>query len=301
MATWTSAAYVYSNAGSIALSTAEAVAWATRTKETLDGCGLVQTADTGQLVPANATWPGATGAMGYFVYRFNDAQQGTDPVFLKVILGRGATQVGCTSISFQFGQGSNGSGTLTGFTSPTYTGLRANGGAASTVDDYACHTDNHFFYGSQHLLGGSTVFALSLAVERHRNTAGTYTGTGLSILYQTGGGLYLQQSIRWTATTFTGTAGYSFCLVPGLPSPAVGSNGDRLLYPHFYHTPEIFMRRGSFTVKHSDFPTNPTTFTATPIVAEGQHTFLHPGAQSGVYGAANLTANTSYGAAFLWE
>jgi hypothetical protein len=73
----------------------------------------VQTADTGQVNPATATFPGANNTSGgYLIGRFNDSKQSTAPIFFKFELARGASAA-VVSIWLTIGKGSNGSGTIT--------------------------------------------------------------------------------------------------------------------------------------------------------------------------------------------
>lgn len=88
-------------------------AWAQKIHDGLSSVGLVQTADTGQITIASATTPASNNTFaGYEIWRFADADQASEPVYIKIQYGRGAA-VGVPALSFQAGRGSNGSGTLT--------------------------------------------------------------------------------------------------------------------------------------------------------------------------------------------
>lgn len=80
-------------------------------------CGLTQTTDTGQINTATVTRSATINtAAGYVILRFNDTLQSTVPVFIKLEFGTGATQPNAPQMFITVGQGSNGSGTLTGTT-----------------------------------------------------------------------------------------------------------------------------------------------------------------------------------------
>lgn len=79
------------------------------------------TATIGVLAPTGTT------THGFEIYRFNDTQQTTCPMYLKIIYG--GTTAGA-SVTIQIGQGTNGFGSLTGVTSTAQT-LTASGTDAS--------------------------------------------------------------------------------------------------------------------------------------------------------------------------
>lgn len=99
---------------------AEFRAWATAVHDMLVEAGLTQTADTGQINLATVLRPAANASAGYEIFRFNDAEQATLPIFLKVFYGMG-NPANLPGINIHVGTGTNGSGTLTGQT----TGLGA--------------------------------------------------------------------------------------------------------------------------------------------------------------------------------
>lgn len=97
----------------------------------LIAAGLTQTADTGQINTTTVTRPGANTEGGFAMFRFNDTQQSTSPIFIRFGFGTGA---GTTSprIQITVGTGSNGSGTITG-TAP-YTINNVNNPVAAVTD-----------------------------------------------------------------------------------------------------------------------------------------------------------------------
>jgi hypothetical protein len=115
--------------------------WVTALHTALTTVGLVQTSDTGQVTPSAIAAPTtANVAVGYTVYRFNDAAQSTYPLFLKVEFGsqgHATAASGYPGVWLTVGTGSNGSGTITGtLFARTQLGITATGttatGSAST-------------------------------------------------------------------------------------------------------------------------------------------------------------------------
>jgi len=88
-------------------------AWAQQVHDALSAVGMVQTSDTGQINLTTVTTPGTNNTTaGYEIWRFNDSEQATDPIFFKVEYGRGGG-ASFHRIIVTPGRGSNGSGTIT--------------------------------------------------------------------------------------------------------------------------------------------------------------------------------------------
>lgn len=112
--------------------------WCAAVHAALIACGLVQTADTGQVTPS-ALGPTSTNnaTTGFLVYRFNDTLQATAPVFIKVEFGAGNWTVGASGKVPQcwitVGTGTNGAGTITGVQSARIPVQMTATQAASTI------------------------------------------------------------------------------------------------------------------------------------------------------------------------
>ena len=70
--------------------TAAVSAWIEDLRQTLIGCGLVQTADTGQFDSSTFVWA-TQGDRGdssievtYLMFRFDDALQASSPIFIRI-------------------------------------------------------------------------------------------------------------------------------------------------------------------------------------------------------------------------
>lgn len=293
---------------------AQVSAFYTAIYDALNAVGLVQTADTGQLNPASTTWPGTVNTeAGYYIYRFNDAQQGTDPIFLKVSLRKGSNN-GKMEVWVQVGQGSNGSGTLTGSTTDmvnTSAYYNTSNTGTTTVQTYACAIDGVFWlvYGYN-----NPVYRCAqgfLVVERTRDpTTGAFDAAGVVLAHRgDAGAVAIQsafvQSLKWTGPVKSLDSS-SVCIVPGMPTSTALTNGDKQIYPWWYDLQGVRQMCSVGTILQSEVGVAPTTFTATPYkttsrtmitlgVAGNGNPLTVSAAGAGAYG------DTTFGAAFVWE
>lgn len=97
----------------------------------LAAVGLVQTADTGQINLGGTNTPAVNSNAGYEIWRFDDAAQATDPIFLRIEYGWGPA-TGRLRLQCSAGTGSNGSGTLTSPHTTTSDDLSSAPAAGST-------------------------------------------------------------------------------------------------------------------------------------------------------------------------
>jgi hypothetical protein len=101
----TGPAYVSTNAQFQSLATSVAQA--------LQAIGLVKTGDTGQMNTATIVFPaGISTSAGYEIRRFDDALQGSYPIYIRWEAWRGAA-TNDAAIRFRFGTGTDGAGNLT--------------------------------------------------------------------------------------------------------------------------------------------------------------------------------------------
>lgn len=293
------------------LSNAEFQTICTKIKEALDGCGLVQTADTGQLDPSTVNYPGSANTeAGYLIYRFDDAQQGSDPIVFRVALGRGTSHAGSIYYRLTVGQGSDGSGTITGQTVGPLTLQSGYNNSTGTTTDYemSCHTTGyaaHFSRVANNLVPGPCVAFWTITRLRDQLT-GAFNAKGFLVTYRPENGsttgVTRWVSVRTASPATTYSATRSNCVMPGAPASTILNNGDKQLYPHFYNIPDIEQSWSSFTTRYDEIANNPTTFTAAPQYGETR-TFLqlgyNPTTQTWI--AANSVDSTSWVPNFLWE
>src|SRR5690606_13847763 len=119
---------------------------ATELYDGIINAGMVQTADSGQLgPPVGASRPSTNTAAGYWVFRFDDTQQASMPLYLKVEVGTaGSSSTPMTWLTV--GTGTNGSGSLTGVVT-TRRAAMSNSSASSKVTNYPsyiCCTEGFF-------------------------------------------------------------------------------------------------------------------------------------------------------------
>lgn len=209
--------------------------WGLAINQMLSGCGLVQTADTGQLNWATATRSalvaGTTGEYvhGYEIWRFNDALQPSKPVFIKIEYGNiqvynsptGVTIHGSPVLFVTVGTGTNGAGTLTGIvsartrlaggpvtgtgnsspgvggTSPAPQQCYASGDTSSIVLALGAHAAAQSLYSGYSAGNPVTYTSLPafLVIERSRNNLGVANGDGLIFL-----------TSKWPVSGLTSTA-----------------------------------------------------------------------------------------------
>lgn len=152
-------------------------AWTQHVDAMLTGpCGLVQTADTGQMDLAAGTVPVVSPQyQGYRIYRMNDALQASAPVFLKVEYGWGGASTTTPGIGVTIGSGTNGAGSITGAFWTTFA-LYLGGAVAAPAPWMACGGEG---YASLMVALEGTFRGMALCLERWRNSDGSYNGTGL--------------------------------------------------------------------------------------------------------------------------
>lgn len=303
MATWVGAPHNASSGGATALTAAQREAWLNGVRDALLGVGLVQTLDTGQLDPATfgttPAWPGATNAeVGYIMFRFNDAAQSTDPVFIRVSFRRG-NNTGIAYIGLTVGQGTNGAGVLTGGVS-SHLNIYSSSGSMTNISNYACFIDGSLFFGFGRNSVSNYTFCNWFSVERTRDNTYLLDAQGVSITAGGCGTATYSQGVRFVSPVVAYSASSSFCLVPGIPASTSLLNGDKQLYPHYFNFPHIRQRWSSFTVRQSEFTVEPLTFTAAPYADEIRQ-FINMGqVQSGPV-VCNAGNNTAFTACFRWE
>ena len=303
MATWIGSQHNASSGGANALSAAQREAWLNGVRDALLGVGLVQTLDTGQLDPSTVgttpAWPGGTNAeFGYIMFRFNDAAQATDPVFIRVSFRRG-NNTGITYVALTAGQGTDGAGTLTGGVS-SHLNMYSSSGAATAISNYASFIDGHLFFGWGR--GATSVYTFTnwFSIERTRDNTYTLDAQGLSVLAGGASGSTYTQGVRFVSPVVAYTLNRSFCIVPGTPANTALLNGDKQLYPHYFNFPHIRQRWSSFTVRQSEFAVEPMTFSAAPY-AEETRQFINLGQVSSGPLICNAGNDANFAACVRWE
>lgn len=223
-------------------------AWGSALSAAMQSCGLSQTTDTGQINWTTVVIPATINtAGGYEIYKFTDALQSTSPVFLKIEYGTGdlLTGNGTPGMWLTVGQGSNGSGTLTGTLSARYQilGTYSNAPITSTTisyPTYICFDGSYLgvafklgglFNGSSSIAIGATTFMVGRGV----NTSGAYVANEISIVvppatFSAPAPAQVASINTSSGSVYTNTTGYWAFVVYSVTSSAVGGTSFQL-YP----------------------------------------------------------------------
>lgn len=267
-------------------------AWGAELSAALATAGLVQTADTGQINWVTVNRPGTNTAAGYEIWRFANSSR-----YLKIEYGTGSTAAG-PQMWITVGDGSNGSGTLTGqlSTRNTFCGGGAPVSTATNYSTYICVvTDAFSISWKQNALSGGTPAGF-LVVGNSADADGVTDAVGFAVLRKSGTGLSFQ-CVRTASTAATFTASAFFSLVPGDVSSSLDANGDNQAYLVWMNLPTV--TPWLYAVVYVDAEVTETnTFSLTPFGLTS-HTYLAVGSMGAGGAAAN--SGTDYQIAMIYE
>lgn len=136
--------------------------------DALTAAGFPLTADTGQVNWTTVTVPAASTYTAYEIRRFDDADQATWPVFIRIDYAYITSTQQHARIRLTFGTGSDGAGNITGVIGPS---LFAMLGSSTTDRDWLFSADESGF-ALLAGIGGSTIARHFIAVERARDIDG---------------------------------------------------------------------------------------------------------------------------------
>jgi hypothetical protein len=237
---------------------------------------------------------------GYEVWRFNDAQQATAPIFLKFEFGSNVPTVKIT-----VGTGSNGSGTITG--TALSIARNFNGSSPQTTNtarqSYMCHTDG--FFGVNWKVGSSQSVG-AFAIARTVNAAGVADATGAIVLWGSGvtSPKTATQAFRYAAPAVAYPAATTTVAIQALGinpqasvSTAVGSDIQVAL--GFTITPRVQPIVGLVGVLKGELAPG-GTFTFTPV-GTTPRTYLTWSDEGGAFGPIDPAAVGGMNTAMLWE
>jgi hypothetical protein len=270
-------------------------AWGSDLSAAFAEVGLVKTADTGQIDWVTVLRPTTTDtAAGYEIWRYTDSS-----VFLKIEYGT-QNSSGTPGLWLTVGQGSNGSGTLTGAVSARGTFGSGSTSALSSPgtnrQSFLVYKDGFFgFVGYKFAIGGAGPVAM-IAVAKTTNAAGVADSRGVTVFWKStsiSGDPRVQavnfQTSFATQVSFAG----DFVVIPmGVTSSIVGS--DTQCFIHWTALPLVLPNPYTATVIASEVPAG-STFTTT-LVGTTPRTYLVP--DTGVEGSA---LGGAYLFAMLWE
>lgn len=273
-------------------------AWVQEFSTALQAAGLVKTSDTGQFNFTTATRT-TNQPSGYEIYRLNDSLSSSRPVFFKIEYGSSGSPTQ-PQIWVTVGNGSNGSGTLTGqLSSRSVIGGGTISSTTTNFDTRICVTDGAFWFtlkaGSMGITNrGPFIFSY----ERGVNDSGALLSSWGVIQYSTSTATSqsrLEVFDYILNNTFTIADGSQAVVVGGVSSSLVGT--DVQVYTNFVPTPRVRPRWSCFTVLESEFA-NGSTFTTIPVGSTVSHTYIALGANSR-YMSINLPTSTNI--AMVWE
>ncbi len=290
-------------------------AWGLGCSTALQACGLVLTADTGQINWATVTRPTTASAKaGYEIYKFADSLQATKPVFIRVDYGSGAQASGQNAnVWLTTGTGSNGAGVITG-PGLTSTQLNTDGNTVSnnaspcqfthsTANGYLLANFGIATRGSAGALNDVSCAGLFI-LERTKDATDTPTGDGLNIVYcqnqALGTTAWRQVAVNFNTGTLVGTgplvSNSLMCIAPLQTAQTLSTSSVAALYKQYTWIGSLFYANGCLGYFNTD-QANGATFTATPVGSTA-HTYYcwTTGSATGNAGAA---ANVSF--AWAWE
>jgi len=265
----------------------------------IEGMGLVQTADTGQMTEAaiDAAVRVASGVYGYRMYRFNDALQSSRPIFLRVEF-RSAGQT-APVVWLQAGTATNGAGTLTGLTS-TNLQVGESGVPGTNAIWYGCHASGFAGVAQRRSFGSTPLGGFILC--RTCNSDGVPTGEGFTFVRARNSTAQGAQVTGFRTDTspaviFEGVFSIgSYSLNPYALGTTVG--GELPAYLLWHATPRISPMFGACAVL-SNVMTPGDTFEVA-LVGNAPRTYINPG-PNGIAGENNATTATVAYHAILWE
>lgn len=273
-------------------------AWGSELSTALSAVGLVQTADTGQINWTTVTRPGGNTAAGYEVYRFDDALQGTAPIYFKLEYGTSSTAT-IPQLWLTVGTGANGAGSITGslVARTVFAVTPGVPNAAVPYPSYICYVDGHLSVCCKTGAGTSgSNSGMFFHIGRTTDDAGADTEDGLVVYYKVANNTYHAQQCRLFASGSTNTlAASTFCHVPGLMTASmVGS--DIQVFKNYAAFPLVRPNIGVVTVITAEVPAGNTISVA--AVGSTPRTYISIG-QAG-YGCG-VSSSSNYCAAILWE
>lgn len=282
-------------------------AWITEMTTELTAVGLTQTADTGQINPATVALPGSANTIaGSQIWRFNDTLQATSPVFLKIEYGTGGAITTVPLIILSIGQGSNGSGTLTGTVSARVacTAGNALNSAVANAPSFWVYNPTYgvlacaWKFGINSSTVASTVPMAGFIIERSCDTSGNATGDAVSLITTSNSAVgsavvgnciqtysYLASALTTPATPTAALNSWSAFWPMNPASSAVGANNQ--VMPRFHSTPNIQLSGTSGVCLASEF-SMASTFPAA-LIGVTSKTYI---ALGNFFGVSNLIAQT---------
>lgn len=158
--------------------------WGSAVNAGLTSAGLTNTSDTGQINWSTVVRAAGNTDAGYEIWRLNDSAQTTRPCFLKFRYGTGPA-TDRPRLYVDIGEGSNGSGSLTGAIKVDVPLMVYQNTGTGTLD-LNINWDSTLGYlgmALTNLVGvGSNVFAQTISLERLKDATGAPTTRGFAFV-----------------------------------------------------------------------------------------------------------------------
>lgn len=262
--------------------------------------GLVQTADTGQANWATQTFPTlGTYTGGYEIWRFNDALQGSAPIFFKIEYGSGNSG-GSNGVNnnmqlrITWGTGSNGAGTITGPGSAVAGMVLCGVSATGSITAITSYVS---------MVGGKlsvALFADGLApghfgIHRTCDTTGADTATGALAFWTAAGSNMYCTGVNFSTSTvvYSTQTGVNMLRVGNVAASQVA--GSNSAYLAWNAMPAPVPHIGVCGVIGGEIAIG-STFTAT-LFGSTPHTYIYLGGRG--FGA--WPAGSGLASCILWE
>jgi hypothetical protein len=235
-------------------------AWGSAISSAFATLGLVKTNDTGQI-----NWTTAVrvaGVIGYEIWRYPDSS-----VFFKIEYGMSNGGTGAR-LWLTVGQGSNGSGTITGTQSPT--GVVVGGSGSTAADDtistmsFMCFKDNFLGVSINRRNSNSSMGFFCIAPTT--DSSGAVNSIGVTV-YRSVVSIRLPlhvQALNFQAgVAFPVNTSGAYCLIPqgsvlgapdGNTQASSLTNGDFQCYAHWTAMPRVYPVMQMCSVLNSEVP-----------------------------------------------
>lgn len=264
--------------------------WVTEWHTALTTIGLTQTADTGQINPATVSRPSINTYAGYSIWRFNDTQQATAPLFIRIQFGSGSV-IDRPLIGFSIGTGSDGSGNLTGVFRANQT--ISNNSSATIDTTYASYwvynaSAGVFAFGWKVTSGNYITGAIYRTVDSNGAPSSLGIGHFFSNATNNAGHYDVEDAIYTSGSISACPISCAY----GNIGNVVDDNGNTPVHLCFVATPKPYPVIGVCAI-NSNAAAIGATFSAT-LVGATAYTYIH-------VGGAICVPSSAYTMCMVWE
>lgn len=276
--------------------------WGAQVNAALTAAGLTNTSDTGQINWSTVVRATSNTDAGYEIWRLNDTLQASRPCFLKFRYGT-TSSTDRPRLLVDIGEGSNGSGSLTGAIKTDVPLMQFTNSGSGTLDLNINWNEDLGYLGMAitNFVGiGSNANPQTISLERLKDATGAPTDRGFAFVSSWAGSqlVYSTFASAWTSETTPSIP----AMWPWLSAGASSAGGTYVagltpLTGNSTHGP-LERTLGFCVCGYSDFVSG-EQFDITRWDGNS-HTYL----AVGTYGGANQTANfpSAYARhAILWE